>query len=326
MSRRCRAVAVVVVVTILGLAGACGAADPAIEVGAGEPAQPDVVDDGDAPAGEAVLESDENEAPIGVEWLRFDAPTAMTGYTAVSSDPIPERLAAFAEVAVRGQVVALGPADFMVPESTKREFDNSGARLAREIPAAIATPLVVRVHEVLGARSDHSFAVEVGQELQLWVGGGTVEFTVTPEDAERTGLRPDVGHEEEQVIIDSGTEPPNGPGPVPDSSFDAGYSTAEFVSLAEGQEVIAFLRWADWYDPVANDGSSFPEVRLLLAVDYSGAGLFVRDVGADRAFAHAASGAEIAEGELRLAAGAIDDLSGRAEQPRPLVPSIYGDD
>lgn len=38
-------------------------------------------------------------------------------------------------------------------------------------------------------------------------------FTVTPEEADLTGLRPD-----EQAMIDAGVEPPNRPSPVPDQS------------------------------------------------------------------------------------------------------------
>lgn len=69
----------------------------------------------------------------------------------------------------------------------------------------------------------------------------------------------------------------------------------EFVSLAEGQEVMAFLRWDEWYDPVANVGTHYDVVTLLLSLDYAGVGLFARDldgpdIGANP-FMHAATAA-----------------------------------
>lgn len=53
---------------------------------------------------------------------------------------------------MRGQIVRLGPADYLVPESTLADFNGSRALLARETSAPIATPVVVRVHDVVAAQ------------------------------------------------------------------------------------------------------------------------------------------------------------------------------
>jgi len=251
----------------------------------------------------------------------------MNGQTTIDGELRVERLPRFSEVAIRGQVLRLDPADYLVPESTLAAFDGSRAVLARETAAPISTPIVVRVHEVLAARTDAATDVAVGDQLTVWVSGGLVEFTVSPEDAERTGLRPDISHEEEQAIIDSGLEPPQGPGPVPTEPFRTGYSSPEFVSLTEGQEAIAFLRWADWYDPVANDGTIHEDLPLLLSLDDTGVGLFVRDlngpVPGSGPFIHAASSTTLAEGDLLDAAEGILDLTGPASSPGWLGSDLY---
>ncbi|MEL7158018.1 MAG: hypothetical protein AAFN30_15675, partial [Actinomycetota bacterium] len=220
----------------------------------------------------------EEQSPTtsAMNWVPVERPASMTGRTTIDWELRVERLPEFSDVAVRGQIVRLGPADYLVPEAVLAELNGSRAVLARETSAPISTPIVVRVHEVLAARPAAPVGVAVGDELVVWVSGGSVEFTVTPEDAARTGLRPDISHEEEQAIIDSGQEPPEEPGPVPGEPFQFGYSAPEFISLTEGQEVVAFVRWADWYDPVANDGTYYDDLTLLLGLDYTGVGLFVR--------------------------------------------------
>lgn len=262
-----------------------------------------------------------------IEWVSVESPASMNGQTTNGGELRVERLPGFSELAIRGQVLRLGPADYLVPESTLVAFNGSRALLARETSAPISTPIVVRVHEVLAARTNSAIDVVIGDQLTVWVSGGLVEFTVSPEDAERTGLRPDIGHEEEQSDIDSGREPPRGPGPVPTEPFQTGYSSPEFVSFTEGQEVIAFLRWADWYDPVANDGTYYEDRRLLLGLDDTGVGLFVRDLDGSALepgpFVHAATSAAIAEGDLLDAADGISELTGRASSPGWLGSDLY---
>lgn len=261
-----------------------------------------------------------------IEWISVDNPVSMTGRTTVDSELRIERLPAFSDVAVRGQIVSLGPADYLVPAAVLDDVDGSRARLARETSAPISTPITVRVHDVVATRINPPVDVAPGDELTLWVSGGSVEFTVTPEDAARTGLRPDISHEEEQAVIDSGEEPPQGPGPVPTEPFQTGYSSPEFVSATEGDEAIAFLRWAEWYDPVANDGSYY-DMSLLLSVDYTGVGLFVRDdhetADPNTPFAHAATGASVSGRDLLDAAGALSELTGSATAPQALGLDLY---
>ncbi len=258
-------------------------------------------------------------APL-VEWVPIESPAVMRGHTTIDRDLRVERLPEFSEAAIRGQIVGLGPADYLVPESILAEFGGSRAVLSRETSAPISTPVVVRIHEILAARRDVVVDVAVGDELTVGVSGGLVEFTVTPQDAERTGLRPDISHEDEQAVIDSGREPPQGPGPVPAEPFHTGYSSPEFVSLSEGQEVIVFVRWGDWYDPVANDGTYYDDVTLLLSLDHTGVGLFVRDLeGLDVAtgpFVHAATEAAFPEDDLLDAARGVSVLNGRASSPQ----------
>ncbi|MGH1488146.1 MAG: hypothetical protein ACRBK7_01930 [Acidimicrobiales bacterium] len=238
-----------------------------------------------------------------------------------------ELIPEFAEVAIRGQIVELAQAEYLVADPTREAFGGSTALIARELSVPIATPVVIRVHEVLGARPDWVELVTAGTELSVWASGGQVNFTITPAEAERTGLRPDISHEEEQAIIDSGAEPPSGPGPVPEKAFELGYDSPEFVSMAEGQEVIAFLRWADWYDPIANDGSSHKDLRLVVFLDINGAGLFVRDPNPqdtpNGSFTHAATTVRIAEQDLISAATAIDSLRGRAPTPGWFAKKLY---
>lgn len=263
----------------------------------------------------------------GIDWVSVERPVSMTGQTTVDSEVQVGRLPRFSDIAVRGQIVELGPADYLVPEAVLAEFNGSRAVLARETSAPISTPVVVRVHEVLATRPAAPVGVAAGDELVVWVSGGTVDFTVTPEDAARTGLRPDISHEEEQAIIDSGQEPPQEPGPVPAEPFQFGYSAPEFVSVTEGQEILAFLRWADWYDPVANDGTYYDDITLLLGLDHTGVGLFVRDleVPGSRAaeFTHATTGAPIPEGDLLHAAAGLPRLSGDATAPQWLGRDLY---
>ncbi len=267
-----------------------------------------------------------------IGWVGFEQPVTIPGYTP-AEDPKLDRLAPLADAAVWGQIVAIGPGDYLVPASTLAEFDGSRAVLARETTASIFTPVVIRVHDVLAVRPDLAVDLTPGHELAVQVSGGTVEFVVTPEDAERTGLRPDVSHEEEQADIDAGIEPPPGPGPVPEQSFMAGASQTAHVSLAEGQEVIAFLRWGEWYDPVANDGSTFDDLKILLSLDYTGAGLFVRqrdssaltiEAGAEP-FTHAATLSAVDADALLDAAAGIEALTGPATVPQWQAPTIYGD-
>ncbi len=303
------------------VAGGCAETPAVTETGPADTSrQPTTV----AAAGS--VETQSPTTPV-VEWVSVERPVSMTGQTTVDSELQVEQLPQFSDVAVRGQIVELGPADYLVPEAVLAEFNGSRAVLARETSAPISTPVVVRVHKVLAARPTAPVGVATGQELVVWVSGGTVEFTVTPEDAARTGLRPDINHEDEQAIIDSGQEPPPEPGPVPAESFQFGYSAPEFVSITEGQEIVAFLRWADWYDPVANDGTYYDGITLLLGLDYTGVGLFVRDPAepSDRAaeFTHAATGAPIPESDLLHAASGLPDLSGDPTAPQWLGPDLY---
>ncbi len=266
----------------------------------------------------------------GIDWVTIGSPETILGRLPVEEPLALDRLGRYSDMVVRGQIVAIEPGDFMVPDATRQAFDHSGARLWREANATIGTPVRILVHDVMAVRADHRPEVDPGDDLSLWTIGGTATFTVTPDEAAATGLRPGPSNEEEQAIIDSGREPPNGPGPVPDEPWESGVWSAQHLSIAEGQEVVAFLTWADWYDTVANDGSSYDDVRLLLAIDGNGLGLFVRASGSAMAgrgpFSHAPTGQRFELEELELAATAVNGLTGPVDRLDRQTTSLFSTD
>ncbi|MEM7342506.1 MAG: hypothetical protein AAF467_27960 [Actinomycetota bacterium] len=171
------------------------------------------------------------------------------------------------------------------------------------------TALEIRVLEVIGGRRDWRERHQPGDVVTAHVLGGTFGFEVTPEEAKITGFRPDLSDEEEQAVIDAGEVPEDGGADqIPDEPFKVSLTTGYWVSLTEGDEIIAFIRDHQLWDPVANDGTRL-DAQLTFPVHPVGHGIFVRDDDSV-AFKDATSDARFDEDSLRSEAARLDGLLG----------------
>jgi hypothetical protein len=166
------------------------------------------------------------------------------------------------------------------------------------------TDILVSVGNVLGATKDAQRTPHAdASEVLLSLAGGTVRFTVSPEQASAIGLAVQP------------TEPTGGLDgvPVPASSFSVDSLALELsmpyaANLTVGDRIVVFVR----FDTMnLADG----ETRgVLIAATPEGAGLFLSDASAPDVFVNAVTGRPYARSEVLTA---IDSLTSRPSSQGP---------
>lgn len=143
----------------------------------------------------------------------------------------PEELGFYSDAAVTGRIVSVGEARLSTPDGKPPAVGKDGS--VNTLDLLVYRDVEVRIDEIVGRRAEASplvAAMNRGDSFSMPVTGGTITWSLQPDEAEALGIIGDI----------DGDEPPSKARQDADA-IEVEFGSPGYIGLTEGDEVLLFL-------------------------------------------------------------------------------------